>query len=349
MYIEVDGKKIGDGYPCYTIAEVGSNFDGDIKRAKMLIDIAKKAGADAVKFQSFLANKIVSEKGFEGLKVGFQSKWDKPVYEVYQNAEFPREWTKELFEYSKSQGITFFSSPYDFEAVDILEELDIPAYKIGSGDITWHELIKYIAEKGRPIILGTGASTMDEIKKAVDVIRSVGNEKIILLQCVTNYPSTFENANISVQKQLRDTFGTLVGYSDHTPGYVVPMGSVALGGCIVEKHFTDDKTRPGPDHPFAMDYDDFKIMVDNIRALEKSIGKPEKDIYSEESETVILQRRCVRAKQDIKAGTVLSKDMLEVLRPAPKNTFKPFEIDEVIGKTIKEDLNQGYELTRDMI
>lgn len=341
MEIEIDGKKIGDGHPCYFIVDIGSNHDGDINRAKMLIDLAKESGADAVKFQHFKTEKIVSKEGFEGLKSGFQSKWDKPVVDVYRAAEFRRNWTKELMDYAKSKGITFFSSPYDFEAVDLLEDLNVPAHKIGSGDITWLESIKYIASKGKPVILGTGASTMQEIAEAVEMIKSTGNDKLVLLQCVTNYPSSFENANVKAMQLLRQTFGTLVGYSDHTPGHSVAMAAVALGGCMIEKHFTDDKTRKGPDHPFAMDAKEFKEMVGNVRLLEKSLGREVKELYPEEKETVILQRRCVRAARDIPVGSVINRDMLEVLRPAPRGTLCPKEIDKIVGKTTKIKINKG--------
>ncbi len=347
--INIDGREVGDGYPCYCIAEIGSNFDGSLDRAKKLIDLAKDSGADAVKFQSFKADKIVSEKGFDGLQTGFQKNWDKPVVDVYKDAEFPREWTKELMEYSKSKEITFFSSPYDKEAVDILDELGVAAFKIGSGDITWLEMIKYIASKKKPVILGTGASTMEEIKKAINTIKSAGNNEIVLLQCVTNYPSSFENANIKAMPLLREKFDCLVGYSDHTLGYIVPMGAVALGACVIEKHFTDDRKRKGPDHPHAMEGKDFSQMVDNIRMLEKSLGKPIKEVYAEESETVILQRRCIRAKQEIKKGEKINESMVEMLRPAPKNSLYPEEKEKIIGMKAKRDIKKGEEFYWEMV
>jgi len=349
MKIKIGNKFIGDGCPCYTIAEIGSNFDGSLERAKKLIDLAKKAGADAVKFQCFKTEKTISQEGFEGLKSGFQAKWKKPVHEVYRNAEFPRDWNKELLEYSKKKNIIFFSSPYDKEAADVLDRIGVPAFKIGSGDITWTEMIKYIAKKGKPVILGTGASTMDEIKEAVDAIKSTGNKNIIILQCITNYPASFEHANIKAIPMMRKKFGTLVGYSDHTPGYIVPMGTVALGGCIVEKHFTDDKTREGPDHPFAMDFEDFKLMVDNIRLLEKALGKAVKEVYPEEKETVVLQRRCIRAKENIPKGMKITKEMLDVLRPAPLGSIYPKHLDKIAGRTAKKNIKKGEALNWETI
>ncbi len=349
MKIEVNGRCIGDGCPCYIIAEIGSNSDGSLERAKKLIDLAKDCGADAVKFQYFQADKIVSKKGFEGLQVSFQSTWDKPVYEVYQDAEFPREWNKELMEYAKEKDITYFSAPYDKEAVDMLVEAGVPVFKIGSGDITWLEMIKYIASKGKPILLATGASTMEEIEDAVNAIKSTGNDKIVLLQCVTNYPSSFDYASIKAMPLFREKFGTLVGYSDHTPGYIVPMGSIALGGCVIEKHFTDDKTRKGPDHPYAMDANDFKLMVKNIRLLEKALGKPIKEVYPEENETVVLQRRCIRAKQDIPKGTKINEDMLDILRPAPKDSIYPKYFDRIVGEMAKIDVKKGDTIKWEMV
>lgn len=341
MKIKIDDKYVGDNYPCYTIAEIGSNFDGDLSRAKKLIDLAKKAGADAVKFQCFKTDKIISKKGFDKLKMGFQAKWDKPVYEVYEDAVFPRDWNKALFDYAKSKNITYFSTPYDEEAVDQLDELGVSVFKIGSGDVNWLDLVKYIAKKGKPILLGTGASNIKEVEEAIETIKSTGNENIIVLQCVTNYPASFKNANIKTISMFRDKFNLLTGYSDHTPGYIVPLGTVALGGCIIEKHFTDNKSRKGPDHPFAMDYNDFKKMVDNIRKLEKSMGSPNKEVYDEEEETRILQRRCLRASIDIKKDTVISKEMISILRPAPKESLEPKKIDLIISKTSSKDIKKG--------
>jgi sialic acid synthase SpsE len=349
MNIEIDGKRIGDGFPCCCVAEIGSNFDGSIERGKMLIELAKECGADAVKFQSFKSDKIISKEGFKKLKIGFQANWDKSVYEVYKEAELPKEWIKVFMDYSKEIGITFFSSPYDKEAVDILNKLGVSAFKIGSGDITWIEMLKYIAGKGKPVILGTGASTIEEIEKAVEAIRSTGNNKLILLQCVTNYPSAFESANIKAMHLLREKFNTLVGYSDHTPGYIVPMGAVALGGCLIEKHFTDNPKRKGPDHPFSMDGKSFKLMVDNIRLLEKAIGKPVKELYPEESETVVLQRRCIRANKDIEKGTKILESMLDILRPAPKNALYPAEKQKLIGKISKRHIKKGEEFYWKMV
>lgn len=343
--IRIGKQIIGDNQPCYIIAEVGSNFDGSIERAKKLIELAKDCGADAVKFQCFTTDKIISKEGFRGLKTGFQATWKKPVYEIYKNAEFPREWHDELFVYATKKKIHFLSTPYDKEAVDILAELGVPAFKIGSGDITWHEMLAYIAKKGKPIILGTGASTIAEIDEAIKVIRKEGNEEIILLQCVTNYPSHFESANIRAMKAMGEIFDVLVGYSDHTQGCVVPLGSIALGACVIEKHFTDDKTREGPDHPFAMDGKEFKDMVTQIRILEKSLGSPVKDLYEEEKETSILQRRCLRAARDLVKGSKITEDMIDVLRPLAKDSLDSKYKAVILGLKLKVDMTKGKPFT----
>ncbi len=347
--ITIGDRWVGDGEPAYVIAEIGSNFDGSMERAKVLIDLAKDCGADAVKFQCFTSDKIISKEGFDKLRWGFQAKWEKPVYEIYKSAEFPREWHDELFQYANKKGLQFLSSPYDKEAVDILDDLGVTAFKIGSGDITWHDMLRYIAKKEKPIILATGASTIAEIDEALKVMRSEGANDIILLQCVTNYPSHFEHSNIRAMKAMSELFDVIVGYSDHTPGNIVPLGAISLGASVIEKHFTDDKTRKGPDHPFAMDAKEFKEMVDSIRILEKALGSPVKDLYEEEKETLILQRRCLRAAKDIPKGSEITEDMIEVLRPLAKDALDPKYKDVVIRREAKVDMKKGDPFTWDKI
>ena len=343
--ITIGQLQIGKGEPTYIIAEIGSNFDGSLQRAKMLIDMVRDCGADAVKFQCFATDKIISSEGFKDLKMGFQAKWGKPVQDVYKSAEFPREWHNELFYHANKRGLHFLSTPYDLEAVGLLDELDIPAFKIGSGDITWHEILRHVSRKKKPVILASGASTMAEIDEAIKVVRSEGNEDIVLLQCVTNYPSHFEYANIRAMKAMGEVFDILTGYSDHTSGAVVALGAVALGACVIEKHFTDDKNRKGPDHPFAMDVKDFKKMVSEIRVLEKALGSCVKDLYEEEKETVVLQRRCLRATKDISEGSKITADMVDVLRPLSKDSLDPKYKEIIMGRKAKVDIKKGDSFT----
>jgi len=347
--IKLGDRLVGEGRPAYIIAEIASNFDGNIGRAKMLIDLAHNCGADAVKFQSFIADKIISKEGFEGLKMGFQKDWKYSVYEMYKSRELPRDWHSELFDYAKVNNLAFLSSPYDIEAVDLLDGLGVPAFKVGSGDIIWYELLQYIAIKNKPIILSTGASTIREVGEAIEVIRSEGNEQIVLLQCVTNYPSHLESANIRAMPVMGDIFDVLFGYSDHTEGTIVPLGAVALGACVIEKHLTDDRSRIGPDHPFSMNGTAFKDMVKKIRSLEEALGSSIKKVYEEEKETVILQRRCLRASRPISKGTSLDANMISILRPAPGGTLKPNQTGVLLGQKINRDIKQGEPFTRDLL
>ena len=339
--ITINNRELGATDETYIIAEIGSNFDGEKHRAKKLIDLAAECGADAAKFQAFKAEKIVSAHGFEGLKTGFQEDWDKSVYETYQEAELPRQWIGELAEYCREQGIDFLCTPYDKEAVNLLADVGMPAFKIGSGDITWHSLLKHVAKQDVPIILATGASTLAEVEQAVNVIESAGTDELILLQCVTNYPSEFESANIRAMSAMAETFDIPVGYSDHTPGSTVPLGAVSRGACVIEKHFTDDKSREGPDHSFAMNPQEFDEMVTHIRNLNKALGSSRKTVYDEEDTTIVLQRRCLRAAKDIKSGTKIRDEDVVALRPSPDDGLEPMYRDTVVGRTATTDISEG--------
>ncbi|MFH0875128.1 MAG: N-acetylneuraminate synthase family protein [archaeon] len=245
----------------------------------------------------------------------------------------------------KKKGIDFFSSPYNFEVVEKLEKINVPAYKIGSGDITWLEFIRFVALKKKPILIAAGASTLDEINDAIKTIRETENNDIILMQCVTNYPSKIESANIRAMNAMAKTFDVLVGYSDHTIGDLVPLASVARGACVIEKHFTDDRKREGPDHPHAMEPKELKEMVEKIRLIEKALGSPAKELYDEEKQTVILQRRCLRAAVDLPKGTSISAQKINVLRPAPIGSLAPKYKDSIIGKKTRSDIKKGEPIT----
>jgi N-acetylneuraminate synthase len=346
--IKIGSRLIGTGHPAYIIAEIGANFDNDINKAKRLIDAAKEAGADCAKFQSFLADKIVSGKGFASMTLkGVHGTWGRGVDEVFRDAEFPRAWHKELAEYCTKVGIDFSSSPYDFEAVDLCVEVGVPYIKIGSGDITWLEMLAYIAKTGKPLFLATGDATMAEIDEAVRTIQDAGCNDLVLMQCITNYPSLVESANINVLFNYKNSFDILTGYSDHSPGSVVVLGSIALGACVIEKHFTLNKKDKGPDHNHSMDVEQFTQMVKDIRALESAMGSTQKFVVAEESETVIVQRRSLYAKRDIKAGEMIRTGDIDVLRPAlgipPK--FKNI----VAGKKAAKDIEKGMPIYWDSI
>jgi N-acetylneuraminate synthase len=341
--IKIGNKLIGVGHPTYIIAEIGANFDKNIDKAKRLIDTAKEAGADCAKFQTFSTSKIVSEGGFSRMKLeGVHGSWGRTVSEVFKDAEFPREWHQEISDYCKQVGIDFSTSPYDFEAVDLCMKLDVPFIKLGSGDITWLEMLEYIARKGKPMMLATGDATMAEIDEAVRTIEATGNRHLVLMQCITNYPSKIDSANVNVLKTYQSAFDILTGYSDHSPGPVVALASVVLGGCVIEKHFTLNKADKGPDHPHSMNPTEFKLMVDYVREIERAMGSTRKEVVEEEGETVFVQRRCLYAKRDIEVGAIIQADDIDVLRPAlgipPK--FK----NVIIGKTSKISIEAGQPL-----
>lgn len=336
--ISIGNKIIGLNYPTYFIAEIGGNFDGSIDKAKRLIDAAKEAGADCAKFQTFTAETIVSEGGFSRMELhGVHGSWGRTVSEVFKDVEFPMEWHQEIADYCKQVGIDFSTSPYFKEAVDLCADLKVPFIKIGSGEITWLEMIEYIARKNIPVMLATGDATMSEIDEAVRTIENTGNRDLVLMQCITNYPSKIDSANVNVLKTYQNAFDCLTGYSDHSPGHVVALASVVLGARVIEKHFTLNKNDKGPDHPHSMEPNEFRFMVDSIREVERALGSTRKEVVEEESETVYVQRRCLYAKNDLKSGQILSIDDIDVLRPAlgipPK--FK----DVVVGKKINKDIS----------
>lgn len=335
--IKLGNRTIGANYPTYFIAEIGGNFDGDIEKAKRLIKAAKEAGADCAKFQTFTAETIVSEGGFSKMTLhGVHGSWGRTVSEVFKDVEFPMEWHEELAAYCQEVGIDFSTSPYFKEAVDLCEEMKLPFIKIGSGEITWLEMIEYIASKGIPIMLATGDATMAEIDEAVRTIEKTGNKNLVLMQCITNYPSKIESANVNVLKTYQNAFGCLTGYSDHSPGHVVALASVVLGGRVIEKHFTLNKKDKGPDHPHSMEPDEFKLMVESIREVEKAMGSTRKEVVEEEGETVFVQRRCLYAKKDLKAGQIISEEDIDVLRPALG--IPPKYKQTIIGKKINKDI-----------
>lgn len=338
--IKIGQKEIAIDQPTYIIAEIGANFDGSIETAKKLVDVAKECGADCAKFQTFTAEKIVSDEAFKKMTLhGVHGSWGRSVYDVFKDVEFPHEWHREIADYCKKVGIDFSTSPYDKEAVDLCCELDVPFIKIGSGDITWLSMLKYIAEKGKPMMLATGDATIAEIDEAVRTILETGNNQLVLMQCVTNYPSKLESANVRVIESYQKMYNILTGYSDHSPGSVVALGAVTLGARVIEKHFTLDKTLPGPDHPHSMNPEEFKFMVKSIRELEKSLGTSYKQVVEEESETVYVQRRGLCAKNEIKEGTVILPSDIDVLRPALGIAPKYEEI--ISGKIANKTIHKG--------
>jgi N-acetylneuraminate synthase len=345
----IDGRRIGENQPTYFIADIAANHDGDIERAKALIHIAKEAGADAAKFQHFRAQTIVSDRGFRtmGSQQAHQSKWKKSVAEVYAEASVSLDWSPILKQTCDEAGITFFTSPYDFDLVDAIDPY-VPAYKIGSGDITWLEIVRHIAAKGKPYILASGASTMDEVDRAVQAALAV-NPQLALLQCNTNYTGSLENfryIQLNVLRVYRQMYPDLVlGLSDHTTGHATVLGAVALGARMIEKHLTDDTTRTGPDHAFSMSPQTWREMVDRTRELEHALGNGIKRVEDNEQQTVVVQRRALRTARDLPAGHVIATEDLKPLRPCPRGAIEPWQIDQVVGHVLRSDKVAGDHLS----
>jgi sialic acid synthase SpsE len=337
--------KVGTNRPTYFIADIAANHDGSLERAKTLIRQCAEAGADAAKFQNFRAETIVSERGFSalGAQLSHQASWKKSVFEVYKGASLPMEWAKELKATCDEAGIDYFTSPYD---PDLLEELShyVCAWKVGSGDITWPAMIEAMARYRLPMIIATGASNLVDVRRAVSAARKYEN-RIALLQCNTNYTASLENFRhiaLNVLKTYAREFPDVVlGLSDHTPGCVTVLGAVALGARVVEKHFTDDCEREGPDHAFSMDPADWRDMVDRTRELEAALGPEQKRVMDNEAETVHLQRRAVRTARAVRKGARIDGADLVVLRPCPDEALPPYRIDEVIGHNAKRDIPAG--------
>lgn len=334
--------KLGASSPTYFIADIAANHDGDLQRAIELIKLAAGAGANAAKFQNFSAQTIVSRNGFQelGERLTHQKMWDKDVFDVYKEAELPLEWTEKLVEQCKKEGIEYFTAPYDLEYISYFSGF-MDYFKIGSGDITWKASLEAIRNQNKPILLATGASTFKDVEQAMDVI-GIGANPIVLMQCNTNYTGetdNFEYLNLNVLKSYATRFPNVtLGLSDHSQGHIAVLGAVTLGARVIEKHFTDDCSRKGPDHSFSLDPKSWRSMVQDTRILESCLGDGVKRVEPNEVDSQIVQRRALRFKQELKKGHIISEFDLISLRPCPKNGFTPFQTDEVVGRTLLIDV-----------
>ena len=349
MKLKISNTFVGDKFSTYFIADISANHDGSLSRAKKLIRLCALAGANAAKFQHFKAETIVSDYGFKKMnKLTHQKKWKKSVFQVYKEASINPNWNSELKKTCKQYNIDYMTSPYDLDYVDEVNKY-ICAYKIGSGDITWLEIIQKIAKKGKPVILASGASSMKDVIRAINCIKKV-NKKIVLMQCNTNYTGdkkNFEYLNINVINSYKKKFkkNIILGLSDHTFGHISVLGAVALGARIIEKHFTDDNSRSGPDHYFSMNPKTWKKMIDETRLLEKTLGDGFKKIEKNEKKSIIVQRRSIRAKTNIMKNTTIKRKMLINLRPITKNGLPPYQVKKILNKKAKKNIKVHEEIT----
>lgn len=341
----IGSRMVGDNHPTFFIAEISANHDGDLQRAIDLIHLAKESGADCAKFQHFQANQIVSKVGFAQVgKLSHQAGWKEEPYDAFARLSLPHRWTARLAAVCAEVGLEFMSSPYDIGAVEHLNAY-VPAYKIGSGDINYPAMLHAIASKGKPVLLGTGASTITEVDYAVERLQDFG-VPVCLLQCNTNYTNSldnYKNIALRVLHQYRLAYsGVILGLSDHTQMLAPVIGAVTLGARVIERHFTDDTSRPGPDHAFAMDGPAFRRMVDEVRCLEQALqARPWKEVMPNERETVILQRRALRAARDLAPGVTLRGDDIVALRPAPEGCYTPMDLSRLIGRRMREHIGAG--------
>ncbi len=344
------GKRIvGEGEPCFVIAEAGSNHNRDFKQAKRLIDVAAEAGADAVKFQTFSADKLYSKKTptMSYLKNNKLLKKGETVWGLLKRLELPREWHEALAKYCRQKKVIFLSTPFDLQAVDQLEEVGMSAYKIASYEITHLPLLKRVGETEKPIILSTGMADLSDIETALEVIYKTGNRDVVLLHCAINYPPKFEDLNLRAIQTMKMAFNLPVGFSDHTMGITADIAAVALGACAIEKHYTTSRKLDGPDHSFAVEPEELKAMVQGIRDTEKALGSSIKRRTQAEEEMYKLGRRSLVAAKKITKGAVIQPDMIEVKRPGFGIPTKMMEA--VIGRRAKVEIDEDDILTWEML
>jgi len=333
----------------YVIAEAGSNHDRKLDQAKQLIDAAAEAGADAVKFQAFNADRIVSRKGklAEYLREKYGD--EKTMNDLFRELELPREWLPELADYARQAGLDFLCTPFDLQAVDLLEapDVNVPAHKIATFEL-WHlPLIAHAARTGKPLILSTGMAGLGDIEDALATVAAAGGEQVMLMHCIIGYPVPFESMNLRAMDTMRAAFGVPVGLSDHSSGIAMPIAAAARGAVCVEKHFTLSRDLPGPDHPFALEPDELKEMVAGIRAVEQALGTRRKQRARSENVFYVELRRSLFAAVDIPKGTKITKDMLTVLRPGAG--LKPKYASAVIGRTAGADIAEHEPITWDKL
>ena len=345
--MKIGDRYIGEDNPCFIIAELSANHNGDLNVAIETIRAAKKAGADAIKLQTYTPDTLTIDCNNEHFKIEGGTLWDgKTLYELYGEAYTPWSWHKQLFEVAREEGLICFSSPFDTTAVDFLEKLNVPAYKIASFEIQDISLIAYTASKGKPIIISTGIAEEADVQLAVDTCRKAGNNDIILLKCTSSYPAPLELANLNTIPDLKQRFKVEVGFSDHTYGFLAPTVAVTLGAKVIEKHFILDKSIGGPDADFSLDVSEFTEMVTKVRDTEKLLGIVSYEI----SDKVKNNKKFARSLfvcENVKKGDTITKKNIRSIRPG--YGLHPKHYDELLGKKFSEDVQRGQPLSLKMI
>lgn len=347
MPLLVGNRAIGDGRPCFVIAEAGVNHNGDPTLARRLIDAAADAGADAVKFQTFRADALVTPTAAKAAYQAKQTGAGETQHAMLRRLELSADAHRALWDHAQTRGVVFLSTPFDEMSADLLDELGVPAFKISSGEITNLPLIAHIARKGKPIILSTGMASLGEVETAVAALRAEGHLQLALLQCVSNYPADPADSNLRVMALLERAFGVPVGYSDHTLGIEVSLAAVALGACIIEKHFTLDRAMSGPDHQASAEPAELAALVRGIRIVEAALGDGQKVAAASESSTAAVARKSLVALRDIAPGTILTLDSVGLRRPG--TGLPPALRSFVVGRAARTKIVAGTLLTLDMV
>ena len=340
--IQIGSRMIGEEYPAFIIGEISANHNGNIENAVKLIKAAKEAGVDAIKLQTYTADTITIDSNNEYFQIKQGTLWDgRTLHNLYQEAYMPWDWQPKLKRIAEEEGLICFSSPFDKTAVDFLEDMDVPAYKVASFEITDIPLIEYMASKGKPMIIATGIATISDIELAINACKRVGNDQIILLKCTSAYPAPMEDVNLRTIANIKETFNVIPGLSDHTLGIEVAIASVAFGAKVIEKHITLSREDGGPDAAFSLEPHELKNMVQSIRNIEKAIGKVTYELTEKQQKSREFSRSLFIVK-DIKAGEVFTEENVRSIRPG--FGLHPKYIDDILGKVASEDLCKGSPL-----
>ncbi|MDX5330214.1 MAG: pseudaminic acid synthase [Caulobacteraceae bacterium] len=344
--IEIAGRKIGPAHPPYVICELSGNHNGDLGRALAMIDAAAETGCDAIKIQTYTADTITMDVDRPEFKI-HGGLWDgRSLYELYQEAQTPYEWHAALFERARQRGVTLFSSPFDETAIDLLTGLGAPAYKIASFEAVDLPLIRYAARQGRPLIISTGMANLDEMAAARDAALGAGASGVVLLHCVSSYPAPMADANVRTVPDMARRFGCPIGLSDHTPGTAASVAAVALGACVIEKHFTLARADGGPDAAFSLEPDEFRALVADTRSAWESLGKAQYDLLGSEQGNIQF-RRSLYISADVRAGETITRANLRSIRPGLG--LAPEHLEAVLGRLARRDLARGEPLSWDML
>jgi N-acetylneuraminate synthase len=345
--IEIAGRRVGGGAPCLIVAEAGVNHNGSLDLAHRLVDVAIEAGADAIKFQSFKADRLTTTDAPKAAYQTERTAAHESQRDMLKRLELSADAHRDLMRHCRQRGILFLSTPFDEESADLLDALGIAAFKLPSGEVTNLPFLVHVAKKGKPLVVSTGMARLSEVETAVRTIEAAGNRHFALLHCVSNYPARAADVNLRAMQTMATAFAVPVGYSDHTMGIEVSLAAVALGACVIEKHFTLDRTLPGPDHQASLEPAELTMLVRGVRAVEAAVGDGRKIPAADEAATAVVARRSLVAARDLSPGTVLTEDLVAIKRPG--NGLPPAMLAQVVGRQVNRAVRADALLTFEML